>query len=384
MGGGSPSLIVKEGSSLPRVLDLGGKPVKALTSYNTQKCKAGFAYLDYDGTLRNCQLPKDTLMGSTAWAARKFFPLPSEHIIHSINYHSDSDLYIIASSETVDFFPPEDETKQQGTEDDSELRPTTSQYYLHLFEPHTGAIINTLSLPPHEMVTSVTCAPLEVSEVLHNRKLLVAAGTVSQRGEAYAARGGVYVLDIIEVVPELGKPETGKRLHILGREDTKGGITALMGIGGLLGTGQGQKIIFRGLKEDGQCLPVAFLDAQCYITSLKTMGSSNLWLAADAWKGLWFGGFSEEPYKISLFGKSRSKMEVIVAEFLPFEDQLFLIVIDAEMDMHVLQYDPESKPNPPSPAIKLSLTFPSQIPNPSLVKASSTAPPSTSATFPPQ
>lgn len=50
--------------------------------------------------------------------------------------------------------------------------------------------------------------------------------------------------------------------------------------------------MFRGLKEDGQCLPVAFLDAQCYISSLKSMGSSNLWLAADAWKGLWFGGFS--------------------------------------------------------------------------------------------
>lgn len=47
----------------------------------------------------------------------------------------------------------------------------------------------------------------------------------------------------------------------------------------------------RGLREDGSCLPVAFLDVQCYMTSLKTLGSSKLWLAADAWKGLWFGGF---------------------------------------------------------------------------------------------
>ena len=34
-------------------------------------------------------------------------------------------------------------------------------------------------------------------------------------------------------------------------------------------------------------------------------------------------------------------MEVVAADFLPFEGQLYLIVIDAVMDMHVLQYDPE-------------------------------------------
>lgn len=50
--------------------------------------------------------------------------------------------------------------------------------------------------------------------------------------------------------------------------------------------------MFRGLKEDGSCLPVAFLDAQCYMTSLKSLGDSGLWLAADAWKGVWFCGFS--------------------------------------------------------------------------------------------
>lgn len=36
-------------------------------------------------------------------------------------------------------------------------------------------------------------------------------------------------------------------------------------------------------------------------------------------------------------------MEVVEADFLPFEGQLYLIVIDANMDMHVLQYDPERR-----------------------------------------
>jgi hypothetical protein len=35
-------------------------------------------------------------------------------------------------------------------------------------------------------------------------------------------------------------------------------------------------------------------------------------------------------------------MEVITAEFLPFEKQLHMIVADADMNLQVLQFDPES------------------------------------------
>lgn len=34
-------------------------------------------------------------------------------------------------------------------------------------------------------------------------------------------------------------------------------------------------------------------------------------------------------------------MEVVSAEFLPFEGQLYILIIDADLDIHVLQYDPE-------------------------------------------
>ena len=85
-------------------------------------------------------------------------------------------------------------------------------------------------------------------------------------------------------------------------------------------------MIVRGLREDGQNLPVAFLDAQTYVARISTLGGdSGLWLAADAWKGVWFGGFAEEPYKMTLFGKGRAKLEVVLAEFLPFDGQLFIL-----------------------------------------------------------
>ena len=119
------------------------------------------------------------------------------------------------------------------------LRPETSRFHVHIYDPRVDSVIHSLTLPTYEIVTSMEIMPLEVSEVIHQHKLFIAIGTISQRAENFAARGALYILDVVEVVPEPGRPETGKKLHVHGREDTKGGITALMGIAGLVGTAQG-------------------------------------------------------------------------------------------------------------------------------------------------
>ena len=43
-----------------------------------------------------------------------------------------------------------------------------------------------------------------------------------------------------------------------------------------------------------------------------------------------------------LFGRSRHKLEVLAAEFLPFEGQLHIVLADADMNLQVLQFDPEN------------------------------------------
>jgi cleavage and polyadenylation specificity factor subunit 1 len=198
-------------------------------------------------------------------------------------------------------------------------------------------------MPYLETITSLKVMPLEVSEHTHAIKPRIVVGTVSQRGEDAPAKGAVNVFEILDVVPEPDRPESGVKLNLISREETRGAVTAVEAFpGGLIGTAQGQKLMIRGLKEDGSCLPVAFLDCQCYTLSLKHLSASGLWLAADAWKGVWFGGFTQEPYKLTTLGKSRTKMEVVAAEFLPFDGQLFLMVVDANMDLAVLQYDPEN------------------------------------------
>lgn len=200
-----------------------------------------------------------------------------------------------------------------------------------------------MELPYTETVTTLKVMQLEASELTHEQKSLVVVGSAQQRGEDMPAKGALTVLEILDVVPEPNDDETGVKLHVISREEPRGAVTAVENfLGGLIGTAQGQKLMVRGLKEDGSCLPVAFLDAQCQMVTLKTLARTGLWLGADVWKGLWFGAFTEEPYKLTVLGKSRTQMEVACAEFLPAGDQLYILVVDADMDLHVLQYDPEN------------------------------------------
>ena len=44
-----------------------------------------------------------------------------------------------------------------------------------------------------------------------------------------------------------------------------------------------------------------------------------------------------------LFGRSKNNLEVLGAEFLPFDKQLHLVIADADMNLQILQFDPESE-----------------------------------------
>lgn len=217
------------------------------------------------------------------------------------------------------------------------------QYTLHLMSAKTHRVLHSMDMPYTETITTLKVMQLEASELTHEKKSLVVVGSAQQRGEDMPAKGALTVLEILDVVPEPDDEESGVKLNVISREEPRGAVTAIESfLGGLIGTAQGQKLMVRGLKEDGSCLPVAFLDAQCQMISLKTFSTSGLWLGADVWKGLWFGAFTEEPYKLTVLGKSRTHMEVVCAEFLPADGQLFILVVDADMDLHVLQYDPEN------------------------------------------
>jgi cleavage and polyadenylation specificity factor subunit 1 len=56
-----------------------------------------------------------------------------------------------------------------------------------------------------------------------------------------------------------------------------------------------------------------------------------------------------------LFGRSKHQLECITTEFLPSHEQLHIVVADADMNLQILQYDPEST-SPPLTCLNSRLT----------------------------
>ena len=143
-------------------------------------------------------------------------------------------------------------------------------------------------------MTCIQTISLEVSEYTHERQNLVCVGTALLRGPDLPSLGNIFIFAVIPVVPEPDHPETGLALKLIAKDEVKGAVTSLSGIGtqGFLIVAQGQKCMVRGLKEDGSLLPVAFLDMQCYVSVVRELEEPGLCLMGDAVKGVWFCGYT--------------------------------------------------------------------------------------------
>ncbi len=156
-------------------------------------------------------------------------------------------------------------------------------------------------LDPYETVLCIATVSLEISEITHDRQDMVCIGTALLRGEDLPSTGCIYVFAVIDVVPEPDRPETGKALKLFAKEEVKGAVTSLSGVGteGFLMVAMGQKVMVRGLKEDGTLLPVAFIDVQCYVSVVRELGpvtpgsseGAGLCLIGDAVRGVWLTGY---------------------------------------------------------------------------------------------
>ncbi|RAR15013.1 cleavage and polyadenylation specificity factor subunit a [Stemphylium lycopersici] len=295
--GTTPAFILKESSSIPRVIGLSGKPVKSLTSFHTSSCQRGFAYLDSTDTLRVSRLPPQTHYGHLGWATRRF---PMEAEVHALAYHT-SGLYIIGTGQSEEYqLDPSETYHYELPKEDMTFKPSIERGVLKLLDEKSWTVIDSHVLDPQEVVLCIKTLNLEVSENTHQRKDLIAVGTSIVHGEDLATKGRIRIFEVITVVPEPDRPETNKRLKLIVKDEVKGAVSAISELGT-----QGFMIMAQGQK----CM--------------------------------------EEPYKMSLFARSKHHLDTIAVDFLPFEQQLHLVVADADMNLQVLQFDPD---NPKSEA----------------------------------
>ncbi|KUJ24329.1 uncharacterized protein LY89DRAFT_604897 [Mollisia scopiformis] len=340
--GGSPSFIIKSAKSTAKVLSLQGTGVRGMSSFHTAGCDRGFIYADVEGIARVAQLPSASNFAELGVTLRK---VDIGEDIHAISYHPGMQCYAIATSTRTEFeLPKDDDHHRDWAREDIAFKPTIEQGYLKLVNPVNWSVINTIPLDPFEVVMCMNTINLEISELTNERKQLITVGIAITKGEDLPTKGRIYVYDVVNVIPEADRPETNKRLKLIAKEEiARGAITAISEIGtqGFMMVAQGQKCMIRGLKEDGTLLPVAFLDLNSYVTSMKELRGTGLCVFGDVIKGVWFAGYAEEPYKMMLFGKSANNMEVVATELLPDGKELYIVAADSDCNLHIMQYDPE-------------------------------------------
>lgn len=345
--GGSPNFILKSSKSTPKVINLQGVGVRGISSFHTEGCDRGFIYADVNGIARVAQLPPDTSFAELGVSLRK---VALHEDVHAVAYHPPMQCYVVGTSGRVEFELPKDiDYHREWAQEDIAFKPTMEKGSLKLINPINWTVIQTIELDPSELVMCVKTLNLEVSETTNERRQLVTVGTAITKGEDLATRGRVYVFDIVNVIPEPDRPETNKKLKEIAREDIpRGAVTAVSEIGtqGFMLVAQGQKCMVRGLKEDNSLLPVAFMDMNCYVTTMKELPGTGLCVFGDIIKGIWFAGYTEEPYKMIPFGKSSKNMEIVVADLLPDGKELHIVAADSNCNLHILQYDPERESLP--------------------------------------
>jgi cleavage and polyadenylation specificity factor subunit 1 len=90
--------------------------------------------------------------------------------------------------------------------------------------------------------------------------------------------------------------------------------------------------------EEGELNGIAFLDVSMYVVSLSAV--KNFIVVSDAFKGVWFVAFQEDPASLTLLGKDLYPVNVLGSEFILSDSNLAMLVSDSQKNLHVMTYEP--------------------------------------------
>lgn len=99
-----------------------------------------------------------------------------------------------------------------------------------------------MDLDDWEHVTCLKTVSLEYEGHASGLKDYLAVSTNYNYGEDIISRGRIFILDLIEVVPEPGQPLTKNKIKTLYAKDQKGPVAAISSVSGYLVAAIGQKV----------------------------------------------------------------------------------------------------------------------------------------------
>ena len=128
--GASPSLVIKQASSLPKVIGLRARHVKALLPVHRASARRGFGLL-FDGTLQECTLPSRADF-STGWCVEKLALGDTIEEVRHIAYHHERQMYVVTTCKEVDFYFPSEDSRSHETECKSFFLYCTCTHHEHI------------------------------------------------------------------------------------------------------------------------------------------------------------------------------------------------------------------------------------------------------------
>ncbi|CAB0028580.1 unnamed protein product [Trichogramma brassicae] len=317
-------------------------PVKSFAPFNNVNCPQGFLYFNKKSELRFCVLPTH-LSYDAPWPVRK---VPLRCTPHFVTYHLESKTYCVVTSVAEPLnsyykFNGEDKEFTEEERDERFVYPVQEQFSIVLFSPVSwDAIPNTkIDLDPWEHVTCLKNVSLAYEGTRSGLKGYIVVGTNYNYGEDITSRGRIFIFDIIEVVPEPGQPLTKNRFKQIYAKEQKGPVTAITQVCGFLVSAIGQKIYIWQLK-DNDLVGVAFIDTQIYVCQMISIKS--LILVADVYKSVSLLRFQQEYKTLSLVSRDFRTTEIYSIEYFIQSNELGFIVADAESNISIFSYQPES------------------------------------------
>ncbi|KAI5959420.1 CFT1 [Candida pseudojiufengensis] len=332
-----PFLIIKSLHSIPRIYQFSKIPAVSISAFSDSKIQNGLIFLDNNQNARICQLSLD-------YNYEFNLPIKQIHIgesIKSVTYHEQADVFVISTFKEIPY-DCVDEENQTIVGVLRDKPPATSfKGYIKLISPYNWTVIDVIELQDNEVGMTVQSMVLDVGSSLKkfkNKKEFIVIGTGKLRMEDLAANGSFKIYEIIDIIPEPGKPETNHKFKEVFQEDTRGTVTNICDLSGRFLVAQGQKVIVRDLQDDG-VVPVAFLDTPVYVSEAKSFG--NLLILGDPLKSIWFIGFEAEPFRMVMLGKDTQHLNVECSDFIVKDEEIYVLVADNRNVLHLIQYDPD-------------------------------------------
>ena len=332
-----PYLILKSVHSVVRIYKFTKMAALSAAPYTDHKVKNGLVFLDNKKNARICELPLDFSYENT-------WPMKQIHIgelIKSITYHEQSNTFVLSTFNEVPYNAIDEEKNPiVGVDKD---KPSALSYRgaIKLISPFNWSVIDTIELGENEIGMNVKAMKLDVGNAnkkLKNKKEFIVIGTGKYRMEDLSANGSFKIYEIIDIIPEPGRPETNHKFKEVFQEDSRGAVTAITEVSGRLLVTQGQKVIVRDIQDDG-VVPVAFYDTAVYVSEAKSFG--NLILLGDSLKSVWLIGFDAEPFRMIMLGKDLLSVDVNCADFIVKDEEIFVVIADNNNVIHLVQYDPD-------------------------------------------